>query len=385
LRDQFRAASNRVAPLLICLIESIEIGGIRHRHPPEPFLATGKNRRFSGCRSDQARPLAITEWPANPPKDRKKFDDKSGKTWAILSFPLRRHIEIRCEADGQADRFESLAEDAGKAMLATPPSLLGNLPLYISDLCVPFAAKQRVVFGDIPASIAAAPFPKMPLNNVIPIYQGNNGVMVDWPFLDFGDKGWSNWILLTHRLAWQRYAMPRLEARRRCWSDDGVSRIDYDLAMSSVKPMARNVDHTQWYSVIGDDNPLDAFEASARAIDIILETIAVNQSADSVEVWSAPADDLSRDVPTKGSPDVILDAKNRSAIVRGKTKPLTKLRFRIVQALINARPRGGLTKNSLEKLGGGARGALREMRKKDTEWASVIHMAETPGGRYLID
>jgi hypothetical protein len=80
----------------------------------------------------------------------------------------------------------------------------------------------------------------------------------------------------------------------------------------------------------------------------------------------------------------MLDGKSRTATVNGKVKHLNKSQYKVIEALVKYRPLG-MTLESLQKISGDARGILTRMRDKNDEWASVIHMAEAPGGRYSID
>ena len=80
---------------------------------------------------------------------------------------------------------------------------------------------------------------------------------------------------------------------------------------------------------------------------------------------------------------VVLQGRNRPALVNGKSKTINSARYDVIEALINAKPIG-LTKDGLEKVRTDARAMLRKLRK-DPDWAKVIHMAEMTSGRYRID
>jgi hypothetical protein len=76
----------------------------------------------------------------------------------------------------------------------------------------------------------------------------------------------------------------------------------------------------------------------------------------------------------RGQPVTVCDKEKR---------PLSPERYDVVEALVNAYPEG-LTKGKLERVRPSARDMLTRMRKMDGDWAAVIHLAGSPGGRYRI-
>ena len=67
-----------------------------------------------------------------------------------------------------------------------------------------------------------------------------------------------------------------------------------------------------------------------------------------------------------------------------KKKPLTDAQYAIVAALIEA-GHEGLAKDALVAVRPSARRILKNLEKKDPDWAKVILMAEQTNGRYRIN
>ncbi|HSZ56767.1 MAG TPA: hypothetical protein VK797_13955 [Tepidisphaeraceae bacterium] len=271
LRDNFRSNQNPDAPLLNYLIEEIQTQP-SEKGPLPALLPKTKYMREGGAPFDEPRPLAVSDWLVPIPANRVRFRDQAGKEWAALSYGIDRRMSLRCEAD-QINRFLSLAEDAGQAMRNTPQRIASQLPETVRELCVRNHNVRRYRFG----AIENEPQKWMTDGGYCGVCALENGVVIDFVSKLSPPNGSADWILLLHRLAWYRYQMPRLQASRVCWGGDhGGLRVHYELvhpkkAIGPIDRIIEKVDPTRWFSIIGDDNPLDLFEASARAVEIILE------------------------------------------------------------------------------------------------------------------
>ncbi|MHC4399217.1 MAG: hypothetical protein ACYTG0_06035 [Planctomycetota bacterium] len=83
---------------------------------------------------------------------------------------------------------------------------------------------------------------------------------------------------------------------------------------------------------------------------------------------------------------VVLRGRKSRPIVLGKEKRvLTRARYDVVKALIDAGPHG-LTKDLLDDKSGhtDARKILGALAKSDEDWGKVVHMPGQPGRRYRI-
>jgi hypothetical protein len=92
------------------------------------------------------------------------------------------------------------------------------------------------------------------------------------------------------------------------------------------------------------------------------------------------------ETPKPPGPPVILGKRSNEPIVKGRRKKrLTDAQYDVITALLTAGD-DGLSKDSLatESGHGDAHRVLRRLADSDTDWKSVILMAEKPGGRYRI-
>jgi len=277
LREKFREMQIADAPVLNSFTEIIGTEAKRKYREPPHSLPETRDQKSEMFVWGEPYPLGVENWTIPIPANRLDFRDKSGKRWAVASYPINRSLYFRCMLFGQIDSFKAVAEDAGKAIVGTPTEVASVFPPSIVALCHSGLFVKRFRFGVVenePSEwmiVPGANFGSMP---------EDHGVLVDWvPRAAIELAGYRRWMILLHRLAWLRYSAPRLEACRYCWNDDGHAKAAFGLIHEKANKTdwvdehirKTGIDVTRWFSVIGENYPIDLCEASVRAIDIILE------------------------------------------------------------------------------------------------------------------
>jgi hypothetical protein len=91
-------------------------------------------------------------------------------------------------------------------------------------------------------------------------------------------------------------------------------------------------------------------------------------------------------VPETNSPRVVLNGPGKPPVVLSNPKtPLTKTRYDVVKAILDAGSEG-LTKDDLVKKSGhtDAVNTLKALARSDSDWCEVIHLPGRPGRRYRV-
>jgi hypothetical protein len=361
LRERFRQLCDFRNPIFHILTEAIGDAITR----PMPFViprTISLSNRFFG---DEFSMCSADEWVEEIPSEG-VLKNSAGETVAIPRPRIIRISDLRGSGQIDIEPFKRAAADAAALMSIASTEIVAAFPETIRCLCQPIGSYSKSQFQKAGDSYQVFGPPKSRCDE-------------------------TDWILLLHRLAWIKNPKWRLTATRYYWSDDGRIRfarqpeIPASAKPSHLKQLLERVNTSIWYSILGDETPLDVFDASVRAIDILdeLSKRPVPPPMPAAQPTPASPTPLNAGNPQAKPPRVILLGRTEGASVDGKIKELTETQYDVVEALVKAAP-NGLKKVEIENIAKDARAILERLRR-DEDWKAVIHMAGGTGRRYRID
>ncbi len=215
LRDQFRAMRKQDAPVFSSMVQVVEYGAFATSvtEPPHTSIPPAMRKFGFSLPVDSPRPCAIEDWVVWIPRDRQSFRDKSGKLWAVLSYPTRILFSTYCDNSAHVQSFNSPAADAISAMLGTPKEIFSAFPPSIHEFCRPIPTVTRFRFGIIDDEPTKSIASKSAYGMAI----GNCGVLVDWITRE---KYWPNagsykWVRIPSAAYLETFTILIPEFRRR--------------------------------------------------------------------------------------------------------------------------------------------------------------------------
>ncbi len=234
LRERFRQLCDHRNPLFHILVEGTEVA----QAPPMLLPDTAVIARHYGGEDPGICP--VDKWVGEIPKDR-VFRYSNGEIVGVQRPSIHRTHEFRSAINREIEFFTRAAKDVIDLIRIFAPTITSRFPSSIQDLCK--TARPR-------------------LTGFEPTRNSSED---------------SDWMLLMHRLGWMRYPKWRLEARRFCWGDGGRLQIAIDpeipekLRPPQITAMLKKVNTNCWFSILGGKAPLDVFDASMRAIDVLID------------------------------------------------------------------------------------------------------------------